>query len=765
MDRLGAADLLALFAQAIGLLRDAVAGELSPDALDALKRLQVTALELRLRLMQGMREPELARAFQASAADLLHSFKGRPWPRTGDLAPLSQLLNAQQFLERAPASELHAVGRGFENLLREIGRQLEGADREVTKRAKPPERPAGVRRGFGFMRPWGGEPPLPAPEPPPPPGRVVNTGFSPRAAPETDLETTQPLAAGAEYWFWLEVGELLQTSMEETPEPLPESLPAGTILTVAVFALAGELRLTPGADTGTLRVTGRGSAEVDRQPGQVEAGLAPQALLKRRLLFPVASPEQNGTYRLRCSIYHDHVLVQSRLISAAVGAAPKKGRALRSRLDYKLSHTLDPAHLKRLGPQTLSLFINENAGGTHGFFFEGADSFKAEASLDAAALQDVVTQARKALRRVAWGTDQPWQEGNPYLYASRRDIATFTADLIQLAVRGYLLYAALIDRLSGGPDQSEALAAVMRRPGRIQIASRESARLVVPAAMFYDQPLDTQAPRHRVCDAFLRALAAGAVKSSPCLKGDCPNRDDLEVVCPSGFWGYRHEIGLPVSITRPRSGDAAADIQFSEPASVAAVLSLDSMFTARDGHVARLKNIRHPLTWLRCDARQKTLETLRRQHPHIVYFYCHGGITANNTPFLSVGHDEHITPDNIRAYGIRFTEPRPLVFLNGCMTTALEPEKALDFVSTFVDYARAAGVVGTEITIFEPLATKFAEAFMGEFLARFQSVGEAIRLARLELLADYNPLGLVYIPFALPGLRMIETQQYVAVAA
>ena len=90
------------------------------------------------------------------------------------------------------------------------------------------------------------------------------------------------------------------------------------------------------------------------------------------------------------------------------------------------------------------------------------------------------------------------------------------------------------------------------------------------------------------------------------------------------------------------------------------------------------------------------------------------------------------------------------------MTAALEPEKAIEFVSAVVSRASAAGVIGTEITIFEPLATKFAEAFLDSFMRKCLSIGESIKLARLSLLEQFNPLGLVYIPFALPGLRLVD---------
>jgi hypothetical protein len=92
--------------------------------------------------------------------------------------------------------------------------------------------------------------------------------------------------------------------------------------------------------------------------------------------------------------------------------------------------------LSRKGSQTLSIFINDNSDGTHGFYFEGQENFKTQAVLDADKLQDSLTQVRKALRRVAWGSADAWQEKWVYRYNSPGEPGFFTADLIALAIRG-----------------------------------------------------------------------------------------------------------------------------------------------------------------------------------------------------------------------------------------------------------------------------------------------------------------------------------------
>ena len=126
-------------------------------------------------------------------------------------------------------------------------------------------------------------------------------------------------------------------------------------------------------------------------------------------------------------------------------------------------------------------------------------------------------------------------------------------------------------------------------------------------------------------------------------------------------------------------------------------------------------------------------------------------------PYLRLGHRdtaETITCDILFDHRVRWAESRPIVFLNGCRTAELSPEVAIDFVSFFVEDAWARGVLGTEITVFEELARAFAEECLRRFLVLREPIGEAVRGARLRLLQDRNPLGLAYIPFVLPTVRL-----------
>jgi hypothetical protein len=153
---------------------------------------------------------------------------------------------------------------------------------------------------------------------------------------------------------------------------------------------------------------------------------------------------------------------------------------------------------------------------------------------------------------------------------------------------------------------------------------------------------------------------------------------------------------------------------------------------------------------------EELLEKLR-SGSDIIYLYCHGGLDRDAWPYVRVGPEDEpvLTADVLFSERIRWKSPRPLIFINGCRTVAVEPEKVVEFVGALVGSAQAAGVIGAEITIFEPMATVFGVEYFKRFL-NGSPVGEAIRAARLVLLAQRNPLGLVYVPFALAALRLSQ---------
>ena len=584
---------------------------------------------------------------------------------------------------------------------------------------------------------------------------VVNTGFTSQNAPGELLDKAKPLSPGTDYYFCLGVGEWVTGSIEATPTSLPDNLPKDALLQVAVFAFEGELELDTQASIGQLKLQEDGSAIVVRQPGSPSN--PPEVPW---LLFPVKTPSRMGTMRLRCNMYYNQCLVQSRLVSAqvfAMGEWSGSGPALVSELDYTLSQSMSAAHLAGIQAHQLSLMINDNGNGTHGFRFFGAGEFKSDATMDAQQVQGLIDYARAALKKTAWG-DEKAHSDQPYRYNGPPDLKRLRDDLISLAIRGFRIYDQIINQLAGGKAQARQLSQIMDHHGLVQIALKQSARLILPAAIIYDYPFDTgaDAKDYQLCPQFLDALKGPEpLEKCACFDGNCPSRGDEVTICPSGFWGFRHALGLPLSLVD--APDAPTEIEVKDRPSCVMSVCLDPNFLLRAAHETRLRNLLTQAEWTRADSRDSTFDALKLAQPHLVYFYCHGGVTSSNIPFIQVGQmtERGITRDNLRAKDVIWENPRPLVFINGCHTTALEPESAFELVSGFVEVAGAAGVIGTEITIFEPLATTFAEHFLQIFSQGIE-VGEAVRRSRLALLKESNPLGLVYIAYAMAGLHMTK---------
>jgi hypothetical protein len=76
----------------------------------------------------------------------------------------------------------------------------------------------------------------------------------------------------------------------------------------------------------------------------------------------------------------------------------------------------------------------------------------------------------------------------------------------------------------------------------------------------------------------------------------------------------------------------------------------------------------------------------------------------------------------------------------------------MNFVSTFVG-ARASGVIGTEISIDQRVASPAMSSFL-ELFERGESAGHALRSMRWKLLMLGNVMGLSYTPYCSASLRL-----------
>ena len=345
-----------------------------------------------------------------------------------------------------------------------------------------------ARRGFRepiagsepVAPPTTGEPPAPE-EPPKPPDResVVNTGFALPQTPSVSLNADKALATRGQYLFWLDIGRPLAESIERAAVSLPDALPARAMLTVSLFQVPDGLQVDPDRAVGRLTLRSDGSAYVTYQPSLVDSDVPTD-----RLFFPVTAPGRPGKARLWCHIYWRQILLQTRLVEAEVASSSIfVPQALTSTVDYRIADPYDIVASKQHPEHAASVAV-----GTHALQVlatDGSNLLRAEATIGEGQLGDQIAQARGALSRVAWGSEEPWRPDMPYRYEQQPPLEQITADLILLAVNGYRLHHLLLRSLGRGSGtdayaMADRVGNALRRPGFVQIALTQAAQHIVP---------------------------------------------------------------------------------------------------------------------------------------------------------------------------------------------------------------------------------------------------------------------------------------------
>lgn len=95
----------------------------------------------------------------------------------------------------------------------------------------------------------------------------------------------------------------------------------------------------------------------------------------------------------------------------------------------------------------------------------------------------------------------------------------------------------------------------------------------------------------------------------------------------------------------------------------------------------------------------------------------------------------------------------PLVFLNACGTSVVDPQSAVSMMTPFVKNANR-GVIATSASIPDRVAALFSRWFYTKLLSG-RTVAESLHAARRDLLVTYaNPLGVLYAYYGSPSLRV-----------
>ncbi|GAA3237772.1 hypothetical protein [Actinocorallia longicatena] len=585
---------------------------------------------------------------------------------------------------------------------------------------------------------------------PVPAERVVSTGLS--DADGTPLNPGRCLSTATDYRYWLEIAA--ETAPDSFEPGAPVTILPGTELVVTLSSADGAM-VVPGADVGRFTVLPGGSAEAGPRPGGGPAG-------GPRLWFPLRTPDRPGEHRIVCRLYCRQTLLQTRQVTLTVDdERTELTGALRSELTYVSDSTLRTGDLAAQPASTASLHFDLPRAGAGTFGFFGGDSgLVAETLLAENPVQEAITEAREKLRTVAYGSPQEYTDAFRYRYAVP-DLDRTADDLVTLAIAGYRLWDAINTSLSGG-RRAKALRDLMRAPGIVEIAGRLDHGQVVPAGLLYDHPLTTTSEELSLCPDSFGAISRGEdLRGHRCFLGACSRYEDRTVVCPGGFWGFRHQIGLPqsrlpaVSGWGPSAAVGGVRVIRHPGERPTVVVGASTDFDPR--HPAWAYGLGDPSLSEYHERQRPLIDALGAPdlRPHLVYFYCHG-MMDGRIPLLQVGplHEMGISPDNVGDPDTDWSDCTPLVFLNGCETTAVQPANVMGFLRSFVQHAGAAGVIGTEITVFTSLAAPVAERLLTEFVTEGRSLGEALLATRLGLLASGNPLGLAYVAYAPPQLVM-----------
>ncbi len=558
-------------------------------------------------------------------------------------------------------------------------------------------------------------------------GRVVNAWFADEQ--DKHVDHTRALAANRSYRLGVNIGAASSKAHVVGEQPALDAR--------LVSYLIGE------GQPLVLRVD---SEDVIVLDAEREVSL-PKGGSTEDVHFRIVTPVWTGLCRMRLGVYYENNLVQSYLIYVRV--APEQGEMPEgagdgwwSVCEYTLSSDL--SDLRELGPRRVCVWIGEGKEDTHRAGIAGAAGVDLGPAIEVNV--GLATSALEHYRDLLYKTCfDPKSETPSYLYdkESHEPLAaeTFEKRLLDLAELGQMLYERVF-----GTEVGRRIAEYLRgieqtQPGLlvVQIA-RLSLDLAFPWAVLYDRPLRYNPRRNKVCERFLTEGTCGA---------DCPHAQDDNVVCPSGFWGFRYIIEQPLRPPHAFSS-VATRLPGGEQPELALVYGESLGLTQQhgDGVSAVIQARGHATVY----ADTAGLIDAMRKGPALVYFYCHGG----NTPYrqwLVVKEDEPLMPSYLDdGFRSDWADGAPLVVLNGCHTGKYDPATLLSFVHRFGAIG-AAGVIGTEIPIHEYLGDYFGR-FLIDRLLGGEPVGQIVYDLRWELLKKRNLLGLVYAPYCYADLRI-----------
>jgi len=495
----------------------------------------------------------------------------------------------------------------------------------------------------------------------------------------------------------------------------------------------------------------------------------------KKLYFSV-TPLETGIAQLRVCVFYKNHLLQSLRVSTKVSMQSETSTELQ-RANIEMVFSAQFLNAEKLPTRNLWIGINQTPDGSHTLNVKGNTSALSRRLTEK--IEHALSNARKALIEVSFDEeiDEDTREKKK-IYRFKSDntptavdpVKRFKNDLIKLAAAGSMLYDAVFgtgavptaeERDLMEPIMDEMKKA-LKKEQIIQVARLKTMEDIWPWALMYDLVIDPDRVRD-VCLSFF------GKDRKPLPYGEgvklCKHRDpktlqhnDKTIVCPYGFWGFKHIIEQP---TQPGGKKAFSDLATEVKIKDVPVFKMplaNELITKTPDHIKNMRNMQ----FQSLDSHKKIILALDPEanpaEPQLMYFFCHGKYDQYMNPYLQIGDNESLLPTELEELNFRWKNSKGLVFLNGCHTVDMKPKDLSTLMAPFVK-AYASGIIGTEIPVHTHLATEFGEAFFMRLIPKNgsgQRVGKIIKDLRLELLIRYNPLGLVYTPYCSADLHLLK---------
>jgi hypothetical protein len=427
--------------------------------------------------------------------------------------------------------------------------------------------------------------------------------------------------------------------------------------------------------------------------------------------------------------------------------------ALQVRLEF--SRTARFTNLGELSPRILSIGLNDDPQGSHTFMLKGGSQAEA-LRLPEHVLQAQLDRVRSLLDTMTWDTPhtKPRFPDPPAATAT----AEFDHWMRELARAGRELHRGLWTNVSA-PMQDVLRKVRASSDDTIQIV-RYATNFLFPWAAMYDFELQRPVvggPEPDVCHGFTRLDATQTPYTCARCLAECLHPDKSQTFCVYGFWGIRHQVEQ-VLHTPFQKQDAITRLRPMRTKAVHVAVGLtEGMLDSLPDYLAGAL----PLDSVRAvTSRQELLDLLwsNADRPALLLLLGHYETKDIQLqppgPRVSLPGADWLQPGDVTDMvqkRDKWTEPNPVVVLAACQSAAVDLGTLTNFLNAFAD-ARASAVVGTEATIFEDLALRFAKEVTLAIVSKKHSLGKAILAFRRGLLNDFNPLGFVFTPYGAADL-------------